>query len=48
MYHMFVEKWTENIQKMGMDGYKAWQKEGTEAEIEMGYLRGKPSVTQFI
>ncbi len=42
MYHMFVEKWTENIQKMGMDGYKAWQKENlTEAEIEMGYLRGQ-------
>jgi len=42
MYHMFVEKWTENIQKMGMEGYKAWQKENlTEAEIEMGYLRGQ-------
>ena len=42
MYHMFVEKWTENLQKMGMDGYKAWQKENlTETEIEMGYLRGQ-------
>ena len=42
MYHMFVEKWAENLQKMGMDGYKAWQKENlTEAEIEMGYLRGQ-------
>ena len=42
MYHMFVEKWAENIQKLGMDGYKAWQKENlTEAEIEMGYLRGQ-------
>ena len=40
--HLFVERWIENFNKMGIEGYKEWQKENlTEAEIEMGALRGQ-------
>jgi hypothetical protein len=42
MNHLFVERWQENFAKMGMEGFKLWQKENlTEAEIEMGALRGQ-------
>ena len=42
MYHLFVERWNENFKKMGIEGYRDWQKANlTEAEIEMGALRGQ-------
>jgi len=40
--HMFVERWIDNVEKMGMAGLTEWKQENlTEAEIEMGALRGQ-------
>ena len=40
--HPFVERFIENFEKLGPEGFKIWQKENlTEGEIEMGALRGQ-------
>ena len=42
MDHMFVERWIENVEKMGIEGMNQWKQENlSEAEIEMGALRGQ-------